>query len=433
MAEETAPAQQQTAETQTTQQAQPSSPPAETPADILEGGSSYTPPAVETHAGTQADEIRNTLANMGSFITEETRREMESQLASLEKPATPPQAAASAAEEPPAEPPADKKDDNTAPATDKKDDKAANEYKSKFGLKKPGGEKKVEPIVIETPDQMLGAIKTTFGMELKAPAELPKFFEVATGWRKDAEKLKTVEGTHQQILAEIEALPEEFHDAFQRMSSGQDWREAFTQKPKFDFNVPAEKQDVKALVEHYYPGKFTEEDFTSEEQSPLLEMAISTSKDKFTIEKTTYDNKRASVADETTKRLNTFKTSLAGSVNYLKQNFPDTEQDTVKSVSSILEGGPQSVIGFFFNKDGSVKQEAAESLMMAMYGKEEIQGMMEIAQHSRETQINEELLTRGADRPAPVQRQTAPGPQLSEADKQKVEEMKRLGKKDRVF
>lgn len=273
------------------------------------------------------------------------------------------------------------------------------EKKSVFGLNKAKG--KQQDIVVENLDQVLDVVKSKFGIEAKEVKDLPKFFESAQKWRADAQKAETLEKENSNYKNILEGLPGEFIDAIKMHYDGEDYNKAFANKPKFDYNKGFEKQDIKQLVDHYYPGKFTEEDFTDEEPSSALEIAISSAKDKFNIEKQSIDSRRATETDRANKRLESFKSSVSGSVEHLKRNFPDMTNDDIQDVKSVIEGGPNTILSFFMNQDGTIKQEAAEMLAMAKHGKNEIERMMEAASNQTEGRINEELVTRGADGPKP--------------------------------
>lgn len=324
------------------------------------------------------------------------------------------------------------KADKLAAEATKAEEAKKTDKKSVFGFKKPG-EKKGSDIVIENPEQILEVVKSKFGQEYKDIAELPKFFETAQGWRSKAEKADKVEKDYNQIVDFLNSAPEEIIESLKKFELGQDYTEPFAGKPRFDFNKSADKQDIKTLVNHYYPGKFTEEDLKDENPSELLQMAMDTSKDKFIAEKQAHDVKRAQVTERATSQLKAQNLSIQSSVIRLKQAFPEAEEDSIKEVQSVFEGGPNNVLSFFYNNDGTVKPEAAEMFLMAKYGKEEIERMMDISSHITETKINEDLITRGADTRKPV-KTAGVIDKISEAEQEKIRELDRIaGKTKRTF
>jgi hypothetical protein len=300
------------------------------------------------------------------------------------------------------------------------------ETKSVLGL----GKKKdnsIQNIVIEKPEQILDVIKTKFGQEYKGIDELPKFFESANKWRADSQNLEKLKQEHENVTEILSGLPSEFIDGIKKYYNGENYLDAFKNTAKFDFSVPAEKQDVKELVNHYFPGKFADEDFELEEKPETLLMAIDLSKDKYNITKQSLDNKRAEIEAKAELQLQATKQSINGSVNYLKQSFPDVDQDVTQEISSVLEGGINKIAEMFLNTDGTVKPEAAEMLLMAKYGKSEISKMMDIASHTTETRINEEIVTRSADTAKPVK--GAPRDMMSDDVMKQIQELGKLQEK----
>lgn len=299
------------------------------------------------------------------------------------------------------------------------------EKKSVFGI----GNKKTDPkkqMTIETPEHILEAVKK-FGVEAKDIKELPKFFDVAQKWREDSQKLGTVQKEAENFKQILEGLPAEMIQGIQAYYKGEDYTKVILSKPKFDFSQPTEKQDVKALVNHYFPNEFTDDDFAEETPSKTLEIAKKASIDKYEIEKQRYSERLSREQENATKRLEAIKSSVNGSVNSLKQDFPDVDEDTVGEIQSILEGGPEKVFEFFFNSDRTLKQDAAKRLMLAAHGESEIKRMMDVSAHVAETKVNEEILTRGADRPS-TKKTTTAAEQLPPELRKQIDELKGIKK-----
>lgn len=292
------------------------------------------------------------------------------------------------------------------------------EKKSVFGLNK--NKQSANDLVIENEAQAIEAINKKFGHDLKSIKDLPKFFESVSKMRDNSQKFKEAQEESKKYKDLLESLPDEFIEGMSAFVKGEDYTKVFTSKPKFDFNKPVEKQDIKELVNHYFPNKFTEEDFADENKSAALEIAEAAAKDKYSVEKQAKDNQRVAAETMAKQRFEAFKKSISNSVDYLKKTFPDTDEEMLKEATQILEGGPQRVVSWFFNEDGTVKQEAAEMFMLAKHGKDEIQKMMRVAARNTESRLNEELVSRGADKPNPVkQQQQAPG-SISEETKKLI-------------
>ena len=198
------------------------------------------------------------------------------------------------------------------------------EQKSVLGIGKKV-EKKSPEIVIENPEQILDVVKKDFGQEYKGIGEMSKFFESAKKWRNDSQAFEKTKAEYDNIVEVLDNTPEEIIEAMKLYHSGQDYMKAFENNPKFNLDLPVEKQDINELVKHYFPGKFADEDFEEENASPALDIAKQAAIDKYNYSKVTRDNQRAEVEKSANARLQSVKTSVEGSVNYLKQSFPDAD------------------------------------------------------------------------------------------------------------
>lgn len=370
----------------------------------------------------EQNEIVGPLAALGGFISSKTTEK----LINLAKNSTTEKGAEAEVKKPDeVKPVADDKKPAAKPEAKETD----TEEQSVFGIKNPNKKHNEAAVTIENPEQILEIIKKDFGQDYKGIEELPKFFESTKKWRNDSQALEKTKSEYDNILAVLDATPVDLLEAIKLHHDGQDYMSAFKDKPAFNFDVPVEKQSIEQLVNHYYPGKFTPEDFKEEVPPPALEIAMSASKDKYNHTKTTRDNERAAYERNASVKLESIKNSVVGSVNYLKQSFPDADQDVANGISSTLEGGIQKVAELFFNGDGTVKPEAAERLMMVLHGKSEISRMVKIASNQAESRLNEELVSRSADGPKPSRAGQIPE-QISEGTKMQILQLARLKSKN---
>ena len=290
-----------------------------------------------------------------------------------------------------------------------------------FGGKKKVGakEKKKDEVVFENFEQVATVLKKDFGQDVKEIKDLGKFLTSAEGWRKDASKFKDTEKKVAQFENIFTEMPEPLLDAIKTHFNGGNWEEPIKNRPKFDYSVDVKKQDTKALVNHYFPGKFTDEDFTAESKSPALEIAEQASIDKFSTEKIGYESKRTADVAKGKQKLELRRASVAGSVSALKESFPDLPDSDIKEISSVMESG--DINSLFFNTDGSFKKEAAEMLALARHGRSVISQFMDVAAKRGANEAAEDLVTRGADKPNPVK--TTGGEKPSEKVLKEVENL----------
>ena len=273
-----------------------------------------------------------------------------------------------------------------------------------FGIKikkpgeKPGG---AGVPAIENFEQLAPITKKTFGFEVKDFKGLAKLVTVAEKFRKDAAVVPELQTKVQKLEAIFEQLPEEMVEGMQAFFDGkpaEEWKGIVASKAAFDFSKAADKQDIKSLVNHYYPGEFKEEDFEGD-PSPAMKIAMDAAKTKYTGEKTAFDSKRAGYIDRAKQTKVAMTTSIASSVASLKQSFPDLTEKAETEVRTLMES--DDIVSVFKNTDGTYKPGAAEMLMLAKYGKETMLQLMEQAANAAESRANEDILTRGADKPKP--------------------------------
>ncbi len=349
----------------------------------------------EQNQGGEQNETVGALSALSSFMNPKTVEEIQN----LDKKPVTTEAKADDKKTGTEEKPEGDKTGDKKPAETKPE---GQEQKSVFGLNTKKTTKAADQVIIENPEQILDVVKKDFGQEYKGIEELPKFFESAKKWRNDSQAYEKTKSEYDNIVSVLENTPEELIEGMRLFHSGEDYMKAFQNRPAFNFDLPAEKQDVNALVKHYYPNEFADEDFNEGNETSALKIAKQASIDKYNYTKTTRDNERVTREQSASKQLENMKSSVSGSVNYLKQSFPDADQDVVADISNTLEGGIQKVAELIYNNDGTVKPEAAEMLMMMKHGKSEISRMMKIAANQAESQANEELVTRGADTKKPV-------------------------------
>lgn len=270
-----------------------------------------------------------------------------------------------------------------------------------FGGKVNLGKKKGEAIDIKDFEGAAQAITKSLGIEVKDVADIAKVIKSAETWRKDAQKAGEVQKEYDTLEKIFTGLPQNFLDAIQAHYRGEDWKSPLA-VTGLDYNKKLTEQDEKALVNHYFPGKFTEDDFSDDEDNPkaaALEIAMAASKDKYQNEKGTFDKSRADKMQNATARQSLVRNSIVSSVSGLEKAFPNMAIDTKTDVKKILEGGTEKIMGLFVNTDGTYKEEAAQNLVLALYGKKVIDDLTEIAVNKAVTSEREEMLERGAEKP----------------------------------
>lgn len=243
-------------------------------------------------------------------------------------------------------------------------------------------------------------IKKSYGIEIKSEKEFGKFLKSTEKWREDSVKLPEMSQKVEQFENIFNEMPAPLLNGIKAYFDGnQNWANEIAKTPKFNFNKAPEDQSTKELVTHYFPNKFKDEDFTAEEKSEALQIAIQASYDKFNADKRELETASATQETLSRNRLEARKNSISSSLTTLKQSFPEIDKAEEKRLSKILESG--DIHSLFFNKDGSYKPDAAKRLFLAEYGEGAISQLMKVSAKRAETKTNEEILSRGADKPKP--------------------------------
>ncbi len=267
-------------------------------------------------------------------------------------------------------------------------------------LKSLNAGKKAKAVVFENFDQIKATAKKEFGIDIKDEKDFGKVFSSSKKWREDAAKVPDLESKVAQFNEIFENMPDSLLNSVKDYFDAKpDWDKHITNKPKFDFSKPVEKQKVEELVNYYFPGDFTEDDFKAEEKGKDLKIAEKAAKDRFNSDKLGLENDSAAQMRLSEARIEGRKTSIASSLTTLKQSFPEIDKSEEKRLTKILESG--DINSLFINKDGSYKPGAAKMLFLAEYGEGAIENLMKVSAKRAESKANEDILTRGADTAKP--------------------------------
>jgi len=331
-------------------------------------------------------------------------------------------------EEKPVEKPAEKLEE-------KKEEE--NVVQSKFGL----GKKKGEDLVIENEEQLLGIIKKDFGQDIKDIKGTGKFFETAKDWRTKAtqydETAKKLKETEDALIA----LPETIIQSMQAFYKGEDYKKPFAESSNLDYEKPAAKQDKVEMIKQYFPTQFKK--LTADEIEAIkdgeipekVEPLLEASAEKFNTQVESRNAQRATQMERAKQYEKAYKQSVSSSVEHLEQSFPGVDKEIVTEASQILSGGMKELQKLFLNNDGTLKKEAAKFIMLAKHGEEEMKKLATISAHKAESKANEDILTRGTDKPTPKKNGAGQGEgaKVSKEVQKQVEELGKVYGQNKVF
>lgn len=280
--------------------------------------------------------------------------------------------------------------------TGKKDEKIEVETKL-FGKQTLGKNDKTgnEPVVLKEFSDIEKYVKSTYGVD-----DVNKFLtEVGPKWREQAQKAAEIEKKHNEVLNTLDKLDEDVIELMKANLEGKDWRQQITNAPKINFNKKVSDYSKEELINHYFPGKFSKEDFSdSDEENKSLDIAYEAAQKSFNNDKTLFEGKRAALIENENKRMAMFEKSITGSVEHLQKTLPHLNELVVKETGEILKSGTTGILSEFLNKDGTLKEDAAQKLALARHGLEALNTYMGIATRKAETETREEFVSKAADK-----------------------------------
>ena len=316
----------------------------------------------------------------------------------------------------------------TTPAAEKEGDKPNEEViktglfgEQKLGVNKKAGE---EPVVLKEFSDIEKYVKSNYGVDDVNKA----LTEIVPKWREQAQKGAESEKKYGEIMTTLDKLDEDIIEIMKANLEGKDWRKSLTDAPKINFNKKVEDYNKKELVNHYFPGKFTDEDFIDgDEENKGLDIAYEAAIKSFNNDKTSFESKRAALIADQNKQIEAYEKSITSSVEDLRRTLPHINDLVVKETGEILKSGGQGILSEFLNNDGTLKPDAAQKLAMARHGLEALNTYMGIATRKAETEIREEFVSKAPDKLAGIN--SGGENKLSERAKSTLEMLKGIGKK----
>lgn len=285
----------------------------------------------------------------------------------------------------------DEEEDDEEEDDDKADDDSTEDEEDVFGVTKKA--KKAKSIVLnfEAPSEMIQLIESKFGVK-----DAPTFFNSVQTWREQAQKASEVKSEYDAIMNDIAAMPPEIKKAVSLWANGEDHMRAFEQS-RLDWSASWDKQDTEGLVQHYLGEEYDElmdslEDETidkSEFDKQVAIMAKST-KRLFNEDKQALEKDRAEYASRKENEEKLFKSSALDSVSNLSKAYPNFTKGNLNKVRTTLVEG--KLDDLFFKPDGSYKEEAAELVAYALYGKQMAERLMKQGERKGESKANLEMV-----------------------------------------
>jgi hypothetical protein len=270
------------------------------------------------------------------------------------------------------------------------------EIEDVFGLNKKGRKAKEIKINFDVPAEMKTLVKSQFGID-----NPEKFFEVAQGWRKQAQEKAEVEKNYTAILEDLQTMPVEIKNVVQAWAEGKDFTSFFQADKRLNYDDAFEKQDSNRLVQHYLTEEFDElqddldsGSLTQEEYDKQLRLLARTTKRFFNEEKAAIEKERERIETKEKGRFQALKQSATLSVESLTKKYPNFSKNELGKIRSTLVEG--NIDSLFLNDDGTYNEEAAEKLAYALYGSKIVESATSKAKRQGETEANLKIVDSSA-------------------------------------
>ena len=252
---------------------------------------------------------------------------------------------------------------------DEEDEEEVASEDDVFGLSKSKKKQKDLNIDFDIPDGMIDLISSKFGIQ-----DPSKFFKSADTWRNQAQEGAEATKEYEALASDLEALPSEIRQSIQLWANGSDYTKAFDSNERLDFSESHKDQDSENLVQHYLEDeyndlvdKYNDEKLDDEDFEDRIELLARTTKRMFNQDRQSIEEDRENFAKQQVSEREALKKSAVLSVKNLKEEYPDFSKSEISKIQKVLVGG--NIENLFSNSDGSYKEDAAEILAYAMYGK----------------------------------------------------------------
>lgn len=257
-----------------------------------------------------------------------------------------------------------------------------------FGLSKTKKKQKDFSFEFEVPDEMVDMISSKFGID-----DPSKFFSSVDTWRAQAQEGVEATKEYDALSSDLQSLPHEIKQSIQVWANGGDYTEVFNANSRLDFSDDFRDQNSENLVQHYLEDEYNElvdmyndDKLDDEGFEDRIDLLARTTKRMFNQDKDSIEKEREEFAQNQRREQEALKKSASLSVKNLKEEYPDFSRSEIGKIQNILVNG--RVDELFIDSDGSYKEDAAEILAYAMYGKKMLESVRKTSERRGESKAN---------------------------------------------
>ena len=276
-----------------------------------------------------------------------------------------------------------------------------------FGIMSTPKKAKEIKLNFEPPKEMIDLISSRYGVN-----DASKFFSSVETWRNQAQEGSELKREYEALTADLQALPMDLRASIEMWASGEDYTKALTMTQRLDFSGDFTKQDPESLVQHYFgeqydeiTSEFEDGDISESEYQNRIKLLANSTKRLFVDDKKALEKEREDFLNRQRNEHESLKKTALLSVENLSKAYPNFSKSEVSKIRSILVEGKAD--NLFMNADGTYKEDAAELVAYAMYGKKMLESVKKIAQRQGESVANQKIVDSS---PKQLRKQKASGP-----------------------
>jgi hypothetical protein len=276
-----------------------------------------------------------------------------------------------------------------------------------FGIMSAPKKAKEIKLNFEPPKEMIDLISSRYGVN-----DASKFFSSVETWRSQAQEGSELKREYEALTADLQALPMDLRASIEMWASGEDYTKALTMTQRLDFSGDFTKQDPESLVQHYFgeqydeiTSEFEDGDISDTEYQNRIKLLANSTKRLFVDDKKALEKEREDFLNRQRNEHESLKRTALLSVENLSKAYPNFSKSEVSKIRGILVEGKAD--NLFMNADGTYKEDAAELVAYAMYGKKMLESVKKIAQRQGESVANQKIVDSS---PKQLRKQKASGP-----------------------
>jgi hypothetical protein len=267
-----------------------------------------------------------------------------------------------------------------------------NQLEDIFGIMSTPKKAKEFKLNFEPPKEMIDLISSKFGV--KDPS---KFFSSVDTWRSQAQEGSEIRKEYEALTNDLQAMPQDIRMMVQMWANGEDYTKALNSSERLDFSDDFKNQTSESLVQHYFGEQYDElisefEDgsLSESEFDNRIKLLASSTKRLFNEDKQALEKEREEFMDRQKSEFQNMKKTALLSVDNLGKAYPDFSKSEISKIRGLLVEG--KVDNLFMNADGTYKEDAAELVAYAMYGKKMLDSVKKVAKRQGESEANQKIV-----------------------------------------